>query len=126
MSSPPIIGTETARPFVPARDFALSQRFYEAFGFTKTFANAEIAIFSIGEGKSFLLQNYYQQQWAENFMMQFVVENLDAWWAHLEAQDLPGKFGVPALKPPVMQPWGLVVGYLIDPSGVLWHITNRP
>jgi len=28
-------GTELARPFMPARDFDLSKRFYEALGFTK-------------------------------------------------------------------------------------------
>jgi hypothetical protein len=28
-------GTENARPFLPARDFDLSRRFYETLGFTK-------------------------------------------------------------------------------------------
>jgi hypothetical protein len=28
-------GTELARPFLPAKDFDLSKRFYEALGFTK-------------------------------------------------------------------------------------------
>lgn len=29
---------------------------------------------------SFLLQRYYQKEWAENFMMQLMVDDLDAWW----------------------------------------------
>jgi uncharacterized glyoxalase superfamily protein PhnB len=29
------------------------------------------------------------------------------------------------LKKPALQPWGLRVGYLVDPSGVLWHLAER-
>ena len=29
------------------------------------------------------------------------------------------------LQPPAMQPWGLRVLYLSDPTGVLWHIADR-
>ena len=28
-------------------------------------------------------------------------------------------------KPPTMQPWGLRIAYVIDPSGVLWHVAER-
>jgi hypothetical protein len=112
-----------ARPFLPAKDFTLSKRFYEALGFTKLF-DGEVAIFQIG-ATSFILQNYYQQQWAENFMMQLVVEDLDACWAQIVALDLPGQFGVPAPKPPAMQPWGMRVAYVVDPSGVLWHVSEH-
>jgi hypothetical protein len=68
---------------------------------------------------SFLLQNYYQKEWAENFMMQLLVDDLDDWWERIVSLDLPGKFGVSALKPPTMQPWGLRIAYVVDPSGVL-------
>jgi uncharacterized glyoxalase superfamily protein PhnB len=27
-------------------------------------------------------------------------------------------------KPPTLQPWGLRVLYLSDPTGVLWHIAD--
>ncbi|MBA4388639.1 MAG: hypothetical protein C0404_11710 [Verrucomicrobia bacterium] len=39
--------------------------------------------------------------------------------------DLPTRFGVPVPKPPEDQPWGLRVAYVIDPSGVLWHVAQR-
>jgi uncharacterized glyoxalase superfamily protein PhnB len=32
-----------------------------------------------------------------------------------------GHAGVIAPKPPQMQPWGIVVCYVVDPTGVLWH-----
>ena len=119
------IGTALARPFLPAKDFERSKQFYEALGFAKVL-DAEVAIFRIGPaGGGFILQNYFQKEWAENFMMQLMVDDLDAWWAHVVALDLPARFGVPQPKPPAVQPWGLRVAYVVDPSGVLWHVAQR-
>ncbi len=58
-------------------------------------------------------------------MMQLMVDDLDAWWVHINSLNLTTQFGVPALRAPAMQPWGLRVAYLIDPSGVLWHVAQR-
>ena len=115
--------TETARPFLPARDFDLSKRFYDALGFERLL-DGEVAIYRIG-ASSFILQKYFQKEWAENSMMQLMVDDLDDWWRRVVSLDLPEKFGVPPPKEPRMQPWGLRVGYVIDPSGVLWHISQR-
>lgn len=117
-------GTEIVRPFVPARDFDLSKRFYEALGFAMVLDTDEVAIFYLG-ASSFVLQKYFQKEWAENFMMQLMVDDLDAWWAHLVSLDLSATFGVPGPKPPSIQPWGLRIAYVVDPSGVLWHVAQR-
>lgn len=116
-------GTEHSRPFIPTKNFDVSKAFYEALGFEKVL-DSEVAIFKTGSG-GFLLQRYYNKDWAENFMMQLMVDDLDAWWAHIESLDLPGRFGVPQPKPPAVQPWGLRIVYLVDPAGVLWHIAER-
>ena len=116
-------GTELARPFMPTRDFELSKRFYESLGFEKVL-DGEVAIFNAGSG-GFILQRVYQKEWAENFMMQLMVDDLDAWWAHIEGLDLCGRFGVRPPRPPAMQPWGLRVAYVSDPCGVLWHVSER-
>lgn len=115
--------TDCPRPFLPAKDFAASKRFYEALGF-EMLLDGDVAIFAIGTG-SFILQNYYQEEWARNCMMQLMVDDLDAWWAHIVALDLATTFDVRAPQPPALQPWGLRVAYLFDPSGVLWHIAER-
>jgi hypothetical protein len=114
---------ESIRPFVPAKDFGLSKRFYEALGFRKLL-DGDVAIFGIGTG-AFILQNYFQPAWAENCMMQLMVDDLDDWWARIQALDLPAGFGVPEPRPPALQPWGLRIAYLVDPSGVLWHVAER-
>jgi uncharacterized glyoxalase superfamily protein PhnB len=116
-------GTELARPFLPTQDFDLSKRFYEALGFEKVL-DGEVAIFKAGSG-GFILQRHYQKSWAENCMMQLMVDDLDAWWAHIDGLELPKRFGVQPPRAPALQPWGLRVLYLVDPCGVLWHIAQR-
>jgi len=116
-------GTESARTFIPAKDFAVSKAFYEALGFQKRL-DSDVAIFAIGP-TAFILQRFYEKEFAENFMMQLMVDDLDAWWAHIDSLDLPKTFAVPPPRPPAVQPWGLRVAYVVDPSGVLWHIAQR-
>jgi uncharacterized glyoxalase superfamily protein PhnB len=116
-------GTETARPFLPAKDFALSKAFYEQLGFRKLL-DSEVAIFAIG-GSSFILQNYFDENFAGHYMMQLMVDDLDSWWEHIVRLDLPAAFGVDRPRPPALQPWGLRVAYVVDPSGVLWHVAQR-
>jgi len=118
------LASASCRPFLPAKDFERSKRFYEALGFTRELDAPDVAIYRLGTS-SFLLQKYFQEQWAENFMMQLMVDDLDAWWARLRSLELPTKFGVPEPKAPAMQPWGLCVAYVVDPSGVLWHVAER-
>lgn len=119
-----VTGSELARPFLPARDFEVSKAFYVALGFEKLLDSTDVAIFRVG-ASSFLLQNYYQKEWAENSMMQLMVDDLDACWAHIVSLGLPERFGVPAPKAPALQPWGLRIAYVVDPSGVLWHVAER-
>jgi catechol 2,3-dioxygenase-like lactoylglutathione lyase family enzyme len=116
-------GTELVRVFLPTTDFARAVAFYEALGFEKVLDN-EVAIFNAGSG-GFILQRLYKQEWAEMTMMHMMVDDLDAWWAHITSLDLEKRFGVPAPKPPEMQSWGLRVAFVIDPSGVLWHVAQR-
>ena len=116
-------GNELARPFLPTKDFDRSKRFYEALGFEKTL-DSEVAIFNAGSG-GFILQRHFHEEWAANCMMQLMVDDLAAWWEHIESLDLPGQFGVPPPKAPAMQPWGLLIAYVVDPAGVLWHVAQR-
>jgi catechol 2,3-dioxygenase-like lactoylglutathione lyase family enzyme len=117
------LANEVARPFLPTKDFDQSRAFYEALGFKKLL-DGEVAIFAVG-ATSFILQRHYEKAWAENTMMQLMVDDLDQWWAHLAELDLANSFNVQPPKPPAMQPWGLRVAYVYDPCGVLWHVSQR-
>ena len=85
----------------------------------------DVAIFAVGESE-IILTRFYQKEYAENFMMQILVDDLDAWWARISSLNLSERFGVPAPKEPAMQPLRLRVAYVIDPCGVLWHFAERP
>ena len=111
------------RPFVPAKDFEASKRFYQALGFALTLEDAKIAMLKL-ESFSFVLQDYYVQAFAENCMVQLLVRDAEAWWRRVEADALVAQFAVQPPRPPAMQSWGMKVGFLFDPSGVLWHVAE--
>ena len=112
------------KAFVPAKDQALSEAFYTDLGFTLNWSNDGIAELQIGSFR-FLLQKFYVEQHASNFMMSLQVEDVDAWWQHIERQEFAKKYPGIMCRPPAMQPWGIRVLYLSDPAGVLWHISDN-
>ena len=111
--------------FVPAEDFELSRRFYRDLGFHENWGDDQACEFEL-EGYRFLLQNFYVKEHAGNFMMSLLVEDADKWWEYIQSIDLAKKYDLYMAKPPTLQPWGLRVLYLTDPTGVLWHIADRP
>jgi Glyoxalase/Bleomycin resistance protein/Dioxygenase superfamily len=112
------------KAFVPAQNYDLSKQFYLDLGFTLNWGSNEIAEFQIGAFR-FLLQPFYVKEHAGNFMMSLMVEDTDAWWRHIEWIGLKAKYPTIMAQPPAMQPRGLRVLYLSDPTGVLWHIADR-
>lgn len=126
MTALPAARIEVMRPFIPARDFALSQDFYRALGFEVVLVAPRIATVKAADDKSgFLLQDFYQKDLAENLMVQIIVSDVDAWWAHVRSRSLPERFGVKEPKAPAAEAWGMRVAYMWDPSGVLWHIAAK-
>ena len=111
------------RAFMPAKDYEASRRFYRDLGFEVVSETPELTSLRLGEA-AFLLQNFYRPGFAENFVMQLSVSDLDAWWARIEALDLPGRHGVKPPLAPKLMPWGLTVAFVFDPSGVLWHFAQ--
>ena len=111
--------------FVPAKDFELSRSFYRDLGFHENWGNDQACELEL-EGYRFILQNFYVKDHAGNFMMSLMVEDADKWWEYIQSSGLPKKYDLKMAKPPELQPWGLRVLYLTDPTGVLWHIADRP
>lgn len=70
------------KSFVPAKDYALSKRFYEAIGFDMASDFGDVAYFSQGSC-AFLLQNFYEPEHGNNFMMHLLVEDAESWHQHL-------------------------------------------
>jgi hypothetical protein len=112
--------TVEIKAFVPAKDFELCKRFYQDLRFTLAWSSEDLAYLHAG-ASSFLLQNFYVQQHAENFMMHMLVDDVEAWWSHVQKQDLAARYNVRA-APPEDRPWGIRDFTLVDPTGVLWRI----
>ena len=109
------------RPMVPATDYETSKRFYVDLGFRPRQLSERLFEMELGTF-SFILQDYYVQDWANNFVMHVLVTELDRWWQHISSLDLPGRYGIKML-PPKQESWGVVAG-VVDPCGVLWRFTQ--
>ena len=112
--------TVEAKAFVPARDFSLSKRFYQDLGFDLAWSSEDLAYLRHGNS-SFLLQNFYNEEHANNFMMHLLVEDVEAWWRHVQAEGLIAKYGVHS-EPPAERSWGIRDFIIVDPTGVLWRV----
>ncbi|HTZ46197.1 MAG TPA: glyoxalase [Verrucomicrobiae bacterium] len=118
-----IPGIRSFRPFLPAKEFETSLRFYESIGFETHRLGDTLAELSLG-AHAFLLQGHYVKEWVENTVMHVLVNDVRAWRHHIDSLDLAKQFGVSSPAPPRVEPWGLTVLYVFDPSGVLWHLAE--
>lgn len=108
------------KAFVPAKDFVLSKRFYQDIGFVLASEGGGVAYLH-HQKLSFLLQDFYVKEFAENLMMHLLVEDVDAWWSKIKSADIASKYGV-NVSSIEQQPWKMRDFVLADPSGVLWRI----
>ena len=116
------LGVTEIKAFVPSKDFEQSKQFYKDLGFTMASEGGGIAYFRL-EQVSFLLQDYCVPALAENFMMHILVQDVQAWWNHVQASGVVEKFGVKCTAVE-SQPWKMKDFCLLDPSGILWRIRN--
>lgn len=121
--TPLIAEIRAFRPFLPAKDFETSLLFYQTMGFNAQPLGTNLAELSLGS-HAFLLQGYYVKEWADNMMMHILVNDIGAWWRHIHSLDLAKRFAVKPPTAPKVEPWGLTVAYIFDPSGVLWHFAE--
>ena len=116
-----VLTVKAMRPMVPAKDFEISKRFYLELGFRPQTLADRLVEMHLG-AYSFILQDHYVEEWANNFVMHVLVDDLDHWWKHICALDLTSRYSV-KVGPPKRESWGMVAG-LRDPSGVLWRFSH--
>jgi catechol 2,3-dioxygenase-like lactoylglutathione lyase family enzyme len=110
---------KSIQPFIGARDFETSRRFYSDLGFAESILSAQISYFE-RFGLGFYLQAAYVKDWVENTMIFIEVEDVYLFWEELLAMELPSKYKNVRLVPVKELAWGREC-FLHDPSGVLWH-----
>ncbi|MFZ5637983.1 MAG: hypothetical protein ACOY82_15485 [Pseudomonadota bacterium] len=110
------------RPFIPAKDFALSKRFYSALGWETHDVGPGLALVRLGDDQHFYIQNYYLKDVAENSMLHVTVEDAGAWHAHVSSVLKAGDFPEARVQPASRQAYGATVTFVHDPTGVLLHL----
>ena len=110
---------KSIRPFIGAKDFALSRHFYRDLGFEERVLSADMCLFQTDQ-IGFYLQDAYVQDWIDNSMIFLEVDNVDRYWNELVALDLTDKYKNVKLTPVKEYDWGSEC-FLHDPSGILWH-----
>lgn len=109
------------RPFIPAKDFLVSKQFYSALGWQVEDLGHGLALVTLEE-QHFYIQDYYLKEVAENAMLHITVQDAQAGYEHAAAIISDQKIGGPRVQPPRRQPYGALVTFLHDPTGVLLHL----
>ena len=109
--------------FAPAKDFDTSLAFYQALGWELIGKYDSLAELQLGDHR-FFLQDYYQKDWAENFMFYIHVKNVQSWYEHIEKALANGHYEGARVVKPNMQDHGHMVCFLHDPSGILLHFAQ--
>jgi hypothetical protein len=106
------------RTFIPSKDYETSKAFYQALGFSCSDASEDLSIFQNGSC-TFFLQRYYNEEFANNLMLQLIVADIKEAFALISS--LQG-FDI-RYRPIQQEHWGKVI-YLWGPAGELWHVTQ--
>ena len=118
----PNLKVSDLRPFIPARDFALCKRFYSGLGWETRDVADGLALVTLAEQQHFYLQDYYIKDVAENCMLHLTVSDAQAWHRHVASVLQGNRFPGARVQPPKLQPYGAIVTFVHDPSGVLLHL----
>lgn len=107
------------RPFIGAKDFGISRKFYTDLGFEESILSNNLSYFK-SEGLGFYLQDAYVKDWVDNTMVFLEVDDVERFWNELVALELDKKYPGVRLAPIRKLDWGSEC-FLHDPSGILWH-----
>jgi catechol 2,3-dioxygenase-like lactoylglutathione lyase family enzyme len=118
----PNLKVSDIRPFIPAKDFALSKRFYAARGWETHDVGPGLALVQLGDQQHFYIQDYYLKDVAENSMLHVTIEDAQAWHAHVSSVLREHAFTDARVQPPSRQAYGASVVFVHDPTGVLLHL----
>jgi len=111
---------KSIRPFIGAKDYELSRKFYRDLGFEEVILSNDMCLFKTNQF-GFYLQNAFVKDWIDNTMIFLEVDDVDRYWKELLELDLSNKYQGVKLTPIRHYEWGKEC-FIHDPSGILWHI----
>jgi hypothetical protein len=111
------------QPFVPSgKEFEKAKQFFVEVGFHISWDAGDYVGFE-NNGCRFILQNFDNKEFAENFMLTVGVPNADEFRKEVLEKKLLEKFGI-RIGEASNQPYGREVN-IIDKAGVCWHFVQQ-
>ena len=107
------------RPFIGAKNFELSRKFYKDLGFQEIILERNFSCFHTAE-IGFYLQDAYVKDWIDNSMIFMEVDSVERYYQELLELNLSAKYEGVRLVPIKTNDWGKEC-FLHDPAGILWH-----
>ncbi len=109
-------------PFVPSgSNFEGSKQLFQELGFKINWDAGDYIGFE-KDGCKFILQKYDQVEFAQNFMLNVKVSNVEEFWKEVNEKGLQEKYGI-RIGQPAQQAYGKEVN-IIDIAGVCWHFVE--
>ena len=118
-----VVRFRTPQVVLFSADLPRAAAFYAALGCKMGYCDDKLALFELG-GHHFYLQAYYLKEWAENSMLHVTVQDAQACHDKIAPLVASGRFGDARVAPPRPEPYGALVTYVWDPSGVLLHLAQ--
>ncbi|HEX9513295.1 MAG TPA: hypothetical protein VF939_22545 [Puia sp.] len=110
-------------PFVPSgSNFEASKQFFQELGFTINWAVDGYIGFEC-DGCRFILQQYDNTEFAQNYMLSVKVSSVDEFRKNVLDKKLPEKYGI-RIGQITQMPYGREVN-IIDIAGVCWHFVEQ-
>ncbi len=110
-------------PFVPSgSNYEGSKQLFQELGFKINWDGGGYCGFQKDECR-FILQQYDNKAFAENFMLSVKVSDVNAFHKEILEKKLPERFGI-RVGTPTKMPYGLEVN-MIDIAGVCWHFVQQ-
>jgi hypothetical protein len=113
---------QSLEPFVPSgSNFEGSKQLFLELGFHINWEAGGYIGFE-RDGCKFILQQYDNKEFAENFMVNVRIDNAVEFRKFVDEKKLPERFGI-RVSGPTQQPYGKEVN-IIDIAGVCWHFVE--
>ncbi len=112
------------RPFIGAKDFAVSTDFYLTLGWHLVYDSDNLRVLELADHR-FYLQKYYNRTWCDNTMLHLFVDDVDAWFRHVNATFVSHALSRHARVTEAIKDERYArVFHVWDPSGVLLHFAQ--
>ncbi len=118
--------TDHATPNLPSRDFAATEEFYTALGFTTDYRADGWMILSRGAVTLEFFPYPDLDPSSSSFSACLRLDDMNALYEQCIAAKIPEQcWGAPRIHAPKLEDSGLTIAYLIDPDGTLLRLIQN-